>query len=1342
MIFIPRRVQLPSSLSNDQIDHEAFEFEKLRSIPAWILLGEPGAGKSQAFKTEAKQVDDGLCLTVAEFISSDIDESWSDKCLFLDGLDEMRATDASDSILYRVKSQLRKLRTPRFRIACRAADWFGQTDREIIRGVSPNGQLPIYTLVPLTTDDVKRILKENFDRTDADEFINNAKHHGIQSLLRNPQTLELIVKSLRGKNWPSSSDETFELACEKIVQERDRIHLPQRQLRQISTIKLLNAAGMIFAALLLADKSGIALNKDYENSRFIGLSNLELGLTDDELAAALRTALFVPSTSNDQLLVPVHRSVAEYLAANWLGKQINDGCLSLLRVLNLLVGFDGKAVVGLRGLYGWLALKCSRARLNLIKNDPLTVAMYSDPYPMPIESKRVLIKEVFAKIQENHSVFSINSTAHDLSSLYDKELHGEYIAMMRDPNRDDQTQTCVVFTLKVLSAPVDESPLGAEQKEIVMDGTRWPSVRRLALANWIKSGVTDDQIVEVIDQLIQGPISDKNSVLLMDLLDKFYPTVITAKKIVGYINFLLDRTVGWYNHFWIYEFPRRVPEKDLLFVLDQLAQRGKLSKMHWELGNIQRMLLELVDRGLKIYGDTIPDVQLFSWLRLGTNQLGEISRRIEFGNSINQWLNDRPERYKGLLGICFQRSEKDPEPFTGLFHDEAILRNVAAPADIGLWHFTHINQQQNPHLSYDHLKRAVGSLYTDRLGGDLTIDMLEGWAGEDPEKIKKLDKFTKCELTDNEFGEFSFSRESNREQALKKNRRTAYLAERLSQICSGEADPALLFELAGVWGNRFNQWGGDTVRDRFKNYCNNYDSVCQAAETGFSASIRRSDLPSVEEIIELNLQQKSYFISSVCLLGMELIWKQGAEDIDQLYDSILQKMVCFMLADGTLEKSDWFWYVLANRPELVSDVLIAYIGACFKAKVGVDYLFYLFSGDDRFKKVACLSVPTLLRIFPSRNNVVQLKQVNLLLISALKHSMVELPIIVAQKLGLKTISLGQRIYFLLTGAIVDPQKYEQQLWSVVGLSWKRVQFISSFARNCSGELVISELISVGMIGKFIEVLTPYADFSRSNDEIVEVTDARDLRRRIAEFIQQLSVLGSNESLHEINRLLELPALSKIKDDLLYSKFLVTQKVRESTFTYSSLSNVATVLCNQAPVAPVDLQAIVLDFLAQIATDIKTSNSDLFRQFWTEETVGKHKHEGSCRDALLEMLRRYLLPLGIECEPEFDFVSDKSCDIRVSYRNKFIIPIECKGEWHTELWKGVQNQLVPRYAQLKESAGLGIYLVFWVGGSEQPAVRDGGYLPQIPAELERRLQNDLPKEIQKLIAVRVIDVTPP
>lgn len=1339
MIFVPRSVKQLHQLPYGGPDTEAVGLESLRTVPAWVLLGEPGAGKSEAFKTEAQAVN-GLRLTIAEFVYSDIQEEWQNKCLFLDGLDEVRASATTTSILFQVKSKLRKLGLLKFRIACRAADWYGQSDREEIIGASPNGQLLIYTLEPLTRANIKQILEDNFNRSDAEDFIAQAEAHGISALLSNPQTLGLTVKALGEKTWPGSRDDAYNLACEALVQEENRKHRDQNRFQPFLKESFLEAAGQIFATLLLADKSGVALDPLAQNDRFSALTDLELS-APAQAALSLDTSLFVPSSSNEQRLEPTHRSVAEYLAARWLGTQIDRHGFPLKRVLNLMLGFDGKAVAGLRGLYGWLALRSLKARHGLIKNDPLTVALYSDPHPMDVEAKRLLLHEIYFQTHANPSVLWDLRGAENLSPLFQVELRDEYFKALLDSKRDDSTQTYVVFVLKVLKQSASQTQLTKELRDVAADGTRWELVRRHALEAWLESGITDSQAIEFLDHLNQGKISDSDEELTGILMDKLFPRAISAAQVLSYLHLPKSKILGMYQHFWAYEFPKTVHEDDLPFVLDQLAQRSDLQSLNWVEFHISQTLGALVARGVLAHGDKIPDSKLFCWLRIGTDEYGERRHEPEFHKTITQWLIDRPERYTGLLGVCFERNEANPSPLHGLFNDSQILRGIPAPADIGLWHFQNIDCTSNEALAKEHLDEAMRSLWSDHPAPSLTFDMVLEWAGDDPVKNSWLEPLLTWEIPEWRKAQNHSIQQRQREQSDIKRGRSVNLAARLSEIRSGKAHPALMGELAGVWLNRYSDTRGETPLDRFRTYCDNYVEVYEAAKAGMPACIKRNDLPSVKEIIELQLKQQAHWIRAACLLGMELIWIENPTEVDLLDSSTLEKMVCFRLTDGTETPPEWFLHLVKNIPELVSKMLITYAGASFKAQKEYVAGIYPLARDAAYTQVACLCVPALLRSFPTRNRASQLNQLNSLLRSALKYALPDLPTIVADKLRLKSLDPSQRVYFLLTGALIVPERYEQPLWDFVGESWQRIQHISDFLGNRLSDLSMDFPLSAKTFGRLIEIQTPFAEVDWPLGGGA-VSQAMSLGDHVRGLIGKLTALGTPESLEEINRLLELASLEKIKRHLLSSKHEVIQRLRENTFSPPTLHDVAKILSNKSPIGPADLQAIVLDRLDQIANDIQTSNSDLFRQFWTEGAENKHKSENSCRDALLAMLRGHLEPLGVDSQPEFDYVNDKRADIRVSCHNTIVVPIEIKGEWHPELWTAVQNQLIPQYANQKEAEGYGIYVVLWVGGTEQPAARDGEKRPATPFELESRLHSFIPKEDQKRITVRAINVTRP
>lgn len=219
MYIAPRLVRLISEKSEEPTKPKALA--DYREASAWVLLGEPGAGKSETFKQEAEHCG-GEFLPIAEFIENPAAPEWREKVLFLDGLDETRSGTGDQNTLLKVCAKLKQLGRPHFRIACRAADWYGSLDQNDVARSSPDGHCLTLQLEPLGRTDILEILRRNHGVTNPETFVEQAKSMGVVELLENPQTLQLLAKAVQGENWPDSRLKTFELACEKLAHEPSR----------------------------------------------------------------------------------------------------------------------------------------------------------------------------------------------------------------------------------------------------------------------------------------------------------------------------------------------------------------------------------------------------------------------------------------------------------------------------------------------------------------------------------------------------------------------------------------------------------------------------------------------------------------------------------------------------------------------------------------------------------------------------------------------------------------------------------------------------------------------------------------------------------------------------------------------------------------------------------------------------------------------------------------------------------------------------------------------------------------------------------------------------------------
>lgn len=1341
MLYVPRRVSL---LGSNEIrgENPILGFDEIRNQAAWVLLGEPGAGKSVAFEMEANATG-GLRVSVARFLSDDPDPAWQGKTLFLDGLDETRASGGDTGVLLKVRAHLKKLGNPRFRIACRAADWFGSTDSQAIGDVSPDGQLAVYALEPLNTPEIQEILRQNHAISDTEGFVEKARERGIDGLLSNPQTLRLLAESIRDGQWPKTRQETFELACRKLAEEDSKTHRLQRRDQAVSAEQILDAAGQLCAVLLLADKTGLALDAESVDPQYPVIDELSpFDLPVAQLAA--RRKLFVQSPDGEERVVPSHRSVAEYLAARWLARQIDQRGLPLQRVTNLFVGRDERTVAGLRGLYGWLALHCRAARRHLIEADPVTVVVYGDAKPMTVDDKRALLGGLKqeAKLHLGYH-WELRSVA-PFGALADKALSADFVAALTMVERDDASQVFVDCILTILEEGEALPELARAIKSVAVDESRWPMVRRKALGVWLKLAPPVEEAMTLLNSISQRRLSDEDDELAGKLLAHLYPGAIAPEKLLDYLHPPKKRDyIGRHSMFWAYELPRAAPDAHLPVLLDQLAARTDLDvsdEIEFSF-DTRRMLGSLLSRAVIAHGDAISDERLFAWLGIGADKYGESRREKEHATAIADWLEKRPERYKAVLAQCYRHCASAEHVRSCIYRQERRLHGATVPADIGRWHLEQASISSNDALAESHLWRAVNSLEQQHGCTGLSLETIEAWGDANPRRKHWLVPMLAWEIPEWRQEDTARKKSEQMTRETQRQEKTARIFEYFSAIRDGSAAPGILYELAGVWMNHYADTRGDTPAERFDSYCEHGDEVLKAAEAGFVLCPLRSDLPSVAEIIELSTKRREHFIRKPCLVGMELRWNQGVLCIDVLPDESLRRMLAFRLTYGVDKTPDWFTYLVQVRPELVAEILVEYASATVKARQ--DYISgtYSLASDPAYRRVSELAVPQLLADFPVRAKSTQLSQLERLLKAAIRYTVQQLLGLVDKKLAAKGMDVAQKVYWLTTAMLLDPGKYEAQLWQYVGNKWTRANHLCVFLDDGFDGISNDYPLSPGTLGKLIELLGPHAEFERKPGFVSPVIRRGDSVRSM---VTRLGALASDEAAREIERLLAIPVLSKLKPVLENARHQLKLKQREGDFRFPPLASVARILSNREPTGAADLAALTVDCIDRIADRIRNDNDDGFRFFWNIENkqpTGK-REENLCRDYLLTRLRQHLETLGVECQPEVDYANDKRADIRISYRNEFEVPIEIKRDDNAGLWSALRKQLMDQYSHAPKASGHGIYLVLWFGWGDQTMARDGGKKPDSPEALQSRLEALLDAEERRRIFVRVLDVSWP
>jgi GTPase SAR1 family protein len=192
-------------------------FAEFETEDAVILLGDPGMGKTTLFRAVANS----NYTTVRNFLIDPY--AIADEPLFLDALDEYRTIASGQNASGEVAAALCSLKKPKFRLSCRAADWFGSLDQEALRTASASGRVAVLELCPLSRDEILQAAQGKVP--DPVVFLDEAESAGLGHLLGNPQTLELVALAWGTDRKPRNKFEAYEIGVSESTVRTESITL-------------------------------------------------------------------------------------------------------------------------------------------------------------------------------------------------------------------------------------------------------------------------------------------------------------------------------------------------------------------------------------------------------------------------------------------------------------------------------------------------------------------------------------------------------------------------------------------------------------------------------------------------------------------------------------------------------------------------------------------------------------------------------------------------------------------------------------------------------------------------------------------------------------------------------------------------------------------------------------------------------------------------------------------------------------------------------------------------------------------------------------------------------------
>lgn len=1347
-VIVPRTcTEITDKAAQQHRDLVSRPLADLRDTPAYVLLGDPGSGKTTAFEVESEATEEGYLISARKFLRFDVSTRTEchNKTLFIDGLDEVRAGASDVRIPFdAILQHLGTLGKPRFRLSCRQADWLGNNDLTNLKSVSPNSNVASLRLDPLANSDVVEILKASPHVDDADKFIEEATERGVDGLLTNPQSLDLLVKAVAGHgSWPGSRLETFQRACRQMVLEHNEEHQAARESSPIAVHtpapeELLDAAGRLCAVQLLSGAAGYTSGLGQPSENYPAVDECD-GISPNLLRFTRSTKLF--KGESDNRFAPVHRHIAEFLGAGHLARLIEDG-LPAQRVISLMTGGDGIVVTEMRGLSAWLAALCREARAALIERDPVGVGLYGDISGFSHDEKRALLDSLSRESYRLHSEEFIWKTA-TFSALATSDMESVLKEVLNDSGRKEKDQLFVEFVLNVLCYGSPRGNLAEILLKAVHDDTRSPGVKRLALDAFIYNCSESDEKTNKLKALLEAIHSekfpDRDDELLGTLLTHPYPDRLSPVEVFRHLHEPKIDMYGMYFNFWDQNLVESSSDDETYELLDLLVEQQETLRPILEKYPFPEMSIELLARSLESSKNTPSIHRLYGWLSIGltSDQTGV----FDVYQRVRSWLEEYPAIQKSIIveGLA-QCSDSNESWEWEIFDIDKRLYGARLPSDFGIWCQKKASEATDRRVAEYFVKQANDAGFPlDRLrkyisGNAKLQNIIVERAKEGDEANKKI--------RDSTHQYQSRQEEWNRGQRERIN----YVRSNKQAFLENRAAPDLLYQMARDYFGFFTNSGGENRPKALAKRLHGDKELVDAVLQGFRGVVSRNDVPDIKEIFDLKKKDKMHYLGLPFLAGLAELERSSPVVVDRLNENQIRKAVAFYYCTphGGY-KPDWYSTVLATRPDIVADIQIEFAVSEFRCGRDPIYKLWQLAHDATYAEVARLATLPLLCAFPTRCKSKQLESLKNLLWAAVQS--VDRPLLqglIGKKLSRKSMNHAQRIYWLAAGTILSPEIYQDRLGNFVHGQESRIHHLVTFLSNDDPMRFSLDELRISIQELLIRLVGSYAGPHEMRAGGWETPTMR-ASRLVHDRIQYLAVSRQREASETLTALIADPSLSLWHSQLSWSRDSQLVIRRDAHYHHPDIALVCETLNGATPANPGDLATLVVDRLHEIATQIRDGNTDGWKMYWNVDPHGRPedpKPENPCRDTLLYDLRR-CLPNDVNARPEGQYAGAKRADICIDYHD-LQIPIEIKTNSHRHVWSALQNQLVKQYTRDPATEGYGIYLIFWFGkhGKKETPPPPFGTRPANAEDMKEKLEATLSPDQARKISVCVIDVSRP
>lgn len=1326
-IYIPRRLVVDKGTSQERCISE--DEIPLFSFPI-VLVGEPGLGKTKLAEALATRLQVPM-FSAGHFVRNKNLYKLrppQGKPLIVDGLDEVTVV-AGGSIVAEVLSKLSELDSPPCILSCRAADWEGPVARHQIW--EDYGQTPtVLHLQPFSELDAETYLSAILGHSEAKRFLDVIIERRLTDLIGNPFTLKLLGEVANsGKELPNSRLNLFTEACSLLLDDPNPAH-QRKGAAALSEGTLLRAAGAIFAHLLLSGSVGVALtSKQAAPAGYVFHGEI----TDLDVAGVvevLNTRLF--RSEGESLLVPMHRLIAEFLAAQWIAARIDNGFSE--RRLFQFIQTPGGVLSALRGVHAWLAHFCPRITGRCIKTDPYGILRYGEVGHFTVEQLRKLIHSLSDLAEEDPYFRSEDWDVRSAQAIARHELQDDILRLVTAERRPFHLSTLLLEAIKGSQLSRDlaagvldvfRSPTAIYRErhhalEALVTGTEainWPAEIRLL----VDSQQTDSHRLAV-SAILELRGQDLDGALIADALIALHGLGRVREDNISGVDYMLPKTLS----------VERI--RDTLDALaDRIEHANRETRLHLN-NSMVNIIIRFVEKLLSTSITPTPG-QIWSWLR----HLDSIEQHISYSPSLIQdyFLKNETVR-REVQAIAFTAPNFGKTPWIAIVHDLPQLNaGLALSAADAVYHLHGISTKAEL-SNYD--VAFWSDLVRARMGRDRTLlDEVRSEVELGITKHGVLDGIWEelnRPLTHDWEKEHEASKkkwESRQVREFCKHRKK--FRGIIDQIRSGE-NLGAIHSLALAYHGHYSDLNSESSpRERLEMWLGK--EIADAALEGFVAVLSRSDLPTLDQIALLHAEGKSWNPELPMICGV----KEMAQCSGALSTMSAQTQQSVLAAQ---------WYYPANFDEatqgeledliftddgVTADILCRLMEPHFRTSA--DYIpgLYRLDQEARFQRVAGASAIRWLREFPSVSAKIQMDLIDIALNWSSKAAVRQL--ISDNSEYIESLPAPQSAVWVAAGLIVEAHGFDGLARDAIirdkGFIWSLNKFMFPDRAHRRPQKQPGIAVLEFVIAEFV-LLWPSAKTPTSGWVGEQPWEAT---RFISNCINALGADKSADASAALDRLAEMPA-NDYSDQIKHARAEQRKTRRDCEYVHPSFSEVKSCLAAGLPETIDDLKAFTLDQLEATQKYIRDGDTDAWSCFWDG---GLPLDEETSRNRLLDYLRPKM-GVQIAANPESTMPERKRVDILVIYSG-MAIPVEIKGQWHPDVWNAATVQLDRKYTRDYRTEGRGIYLVLWFGEVPKKQLRHppgSEPVPTNPEELRTMLEHRLTAAERARINVFVLDVS--